>query len=115
MGFACTADHRVKIKEKEKSDKCLDLDREIFLKKLWNWKVTVILDLISALGTIPKSLVKELEYLEIRGDNLNYNIVKIGQNTEKNTVNLRKFVVTQPRVKDHPLEPVWENHNNNKT
>ena len=33
--------------------------------KLWNMKVTVIVIVISALGTIPKRLVKGLEDLEI--------------------------------------------------
>ena len=42
----------------------LDLARE--LKKLWNMKVTVIL-VISALGMIPKGLIKRQEELEIGG------------------------------------------------
>ena len=37
---------------------------------------------IGTLRTIPKSLVKVLEDLEIR-DHLNYAIIKIGQNSEK--------------------------------
>ena len=53
------------IERKEKCDKFLDLARE--LKKLWNMKVTVIPIGIGALGTIPKSLVKGLEELEIGG------------------------------------------------
>ena len=51
VDFAVPADHRVKLKEGEKRDKCLDLARE--LKKLWNMKMTVIRNVISALGTIP--------------------------------------------------------------
>ena len=56
MDFAVPADHRVKIKETEMKGKYLNLDRE--LKNMWNVKVTVILIIIDALGTIPKGLVK---------------------------------------------------------
>ena len=42
-----------------------DLARE--LKKLWNMKVTVMPVVISTLGTAPKSLIRELEELEIGG------------------------------------------------
>ena len=59
------ADHRVKIKENEKRY-CLsfhlDLSRE--LKKLWNMLVMVILIVISALETIPKKGLLELETRE---------------------------------------------------
>ena len=65
MDFAVPADHRVKLKENEKIDKYLDLDRE--LKKLWNMKVKVIPTVVGALGTVPKGLEKGLESLEIRG------------------------------------------------
>ena len=54
MNFSVLADHGVKIKESEKSDKYLDLAREL-QQRLWNMKVTVI----------PKGLVKGLEDLEI--------------------------------------------------
>ena len=59
MDFAVSADPRVKIKESKKRDMYLDLARE--LKKRWNMKVTVLLIVIGALRTIPKSLVGELE------------------------------------------------------
>ena len=52
MDFAVLADRRVKIKEKESRNKYSDLARE--QKKLWNMKVTIILIVIDALGTIPK-------------------------------------------------------------
>ena len=55
MDFAVPADHRVKLKESKKKDKYLDLARE--LKKLWNMKVTIILIVISALGTVMKRLI----------------------------------------------------------
>ena len=40
VDFAVPGDHRIKLKESEKKEKCLDLARE--LKKLWNMKVTMI-------------------------------------------------------------------------
>ena len=49
--------------------------------------MTVIPIVIDALGTIPKELVKGLEYLEIRGQggyHPDNSIIKIGQNSEKN-------------------------------
>ena len=63
--FAVPADPRVKIKEKEKRYKYLDLARE--LKKLQHMKVMVIPVIIGALGMIPKNLVRGLEELEIGG------------------------------------------------
>ena len=53
------------MKESEKKDKSLDLARE--LKKLWNMKVTIVLIVIGALGTITKGLLKGHEDLEISG------------------------------------------------
>ena len=47
----------MKIKENEKSDKYLDLARE--LRKLWKLKAMVIPIVIGALRTIPKRLGKE--------------------------------------------------------
>ena len=62
VGFAVPADHRIKLKESDKRDKCLVLASG--LKKLWNRKVTVIPIVIDALGTIPKWLVQRLKDLE---------------------------------------------------
>ena len=50
------------MKEYEKRDKYLDLDRE--LKKIWNMKVTIISIVIGAFGTVTKGLIKGLDYLE---------------------------------------------------
>ena len=50
MDFAVPADHRVKLKESEKKEKYLDLDRE--LKQPWNMKVTFISVINGALGTV---------------------------------------------------------------
>ena len=58
-------DHRVKLKEKEKKDKYLDLTRG--LKKLLNSKMTFVPIIIVALSTVTKELIKGLEDLEIKG------------------------------------------------
>ena len=56
---------RIKLKECEKKDKYLNLGME--LKKLWNMKVTIILIVIGAFGTVTKGLLKGLEDLEVGG------------------------------------------------
>ena len=63
VDFAVLTDHRIKLKESEKRDKYLDLARE--LKKLWNIKVTIILIVIGAFGTVTKGSLKGLEDLEV--------------------------------------------------
>ena len=65
MDFAVPADRRIKLKENEKKDKYLDLARE--LKKLWNMKMTIILIVIGAFGTVTKGLLKGLEDLKVGG------------------------------------------------
>ena len=55
-------------------------------------KVTVILIVIDALGTIPKWLVKRLGDIRTRKDYPEYKITKIGQNTKKSHGNLRNFL-----------------------
>ena len=52
VGFAVSADYRIKSKESVLMDKYLDLARE--LKKLWNMKETVIPIKVGVLWTIPK-------------------------------------------------------------
>ena len=53
VNFAFLADHRVRIEGNKKRDKYLDLAREVKKKSL---------EIESALGTIPKSLVTGLEF-----------------------------------------------------
>ena len=65
MDCVFPANQRVKIKESEKTDKCLDLTREL-KKKLWNMRIAVIPVVTRVLETVPKSLEKSLEGLEIR-------------------------------------------------
>ena len=50
VDFAVLADHIIKLKEYEKKDKYLDLDRK--LKILWNMKVTIIPIVIGGFGTV---------------------------------------------------------------
>ena len=59
VDFAVPANHRIKLKECEKKDKYFDLARE--LKKLRNMKVTIVLIVIGALGTITNGLWKDPE------------------------------------------------------
>jgi len=51
VDFAVPADHRI---EQSQQRKIEDLKRE--LQKIWNMKISVMLIVIGALGTIPKSL-----------------------------------------------------------
>ena len=64
VDFAVPAYHRVKLKEREKKNKYLDLARES--KKLWNMKGTIKPIIIGALGTVTEGLLKGLKDLEIR-------------------------------------------------
>ena len=41
-------------------------------------------------------------------DHPNYSIVKIGQNTEKSPVDLKRLAITQTPVKDDQLTLVWK-------
>ena len=62
--FVVSADHRVKIKESEKQDKYLDLDRE--LNKQWKIRVTLVPIIVIVPGKVPKYLDKRLGELYIR-------------------------------------------------
>ena len=65
VDFDFPADHRIKLKECEKSDNYVDLARN--LKKLWNMQVTITQIVIGAIGTVIKGLLKGLEDLEVGG------------------------------------------------
>ena len=99
MDFAVRADHRIKLKESEKSDRYFDLAREFKKKtnKLWNMKVTVVPVVIGTLGTVTKGLVPRTGRLgnkRTSGDNQNYSITEIAQNTKKSSGDLKKLVVS---------------------
>ena len=59
MDFVVPVDNRVNLKESKKGHEYAYLARE--LKKIWNLKVTVIPVEVSALGTIPKGLIRGLK------------------------------------------------------
>ena len=86
MDFVVSMNHWVKIKEKEKGDKYLDLAKELKIIKM-----TVILSVICALWTIPISWKSWKLEDELRLPN--YSITKIGQNTEKSPGDLRRLTV----------------------
>ena len=65
VDFAVPVDHRIKLKECDKRDKYLDLDRE--LKKLWDMQVKIIPIVIGWFGTVTKGLLKGLEDLDVGG------------------------------------------------
>ena len=60
---AVPADHRIEISQQRKIENYQDLKRE--LKKLWNLKTFIAPIVIGALGTIPKSLEKHLNDLNV--------------------------------------------------
>ena len=117
VDFLVLADHRIKLKEREKKDKNLDLTRE--LKKLWNMKVT-ILPIDWCFSYSHQMIIKGTGGLgnkKTSGDHSNYNIVEDSQNTEKSPGDLR-LAVTQTPVKDHQLTltrktRIGVNNNNN--
>ena len=98
MDFAVPAEHKVKLKVREKKDRYLDLVRE--LKKLWNMKVTIIPIVIGALGTVTEGLIKGLKDLEISG-----RVKTIQTNASMNTAqsprNLWRLAVTQTPVENY--------------
>ena len=98
MNFAVPADHRLKRKEGEKGDKYLDLGWD--LKKLWNMKVTVLLNVIRALGSYQRigTGIGGLVNKRASGDHPNYSIAEISKNTKKNPGDLRTFADTQTPV-----------------
>ena len=65
VDFTVPADHRIKLKEREKKDKYLNLANK--LKNLWNMEMTLIPIVIGALGIVTKGLVQWLEDLEVKG------------------------------------------------
>ena len=102
MDFAAPDDHRIKLKERGKKDKYLDLARE--LKKLWNMKVTIIPIVIGAFGKVTKELLKGLDDLEVKGR------VEIIQTTTflRTDRILRRFLETWGDLLSLKLQ--WKNH-----
>ena len=78
----------LKVKESKKKDKYLDLARE--LKKLWNLKY-----IWSARNSYQRIDTETggLGNKRASGDHPNYSIIKISQNTEKSSGDLRRLAV----------------------
>ena len=77
-------------------------------------KLTSIVIIIGALGTVTKGLLKGTGGLVNKrrsGDHPNYCIIKIGQNTEKDPGDLRWIAATQTPVKDNQLTLMWKTFN----
>ena len=93
VDFAVPSDHLIEIKEREKIEKYQDPKREV--QKLWNMKAKIIPIVIGALGTIPKTLQKQLEQIE-SGIAINQIQTTVHcKNTTKGPGNLRRLVVTR--------------------
>ena len=69
--------------------------------------LVIILIVIGAFGTLPKTIIKGTGGLggwRTRGDHPNYSIIANGQNTKKSPGELRRLDVTLTPVKNQPLE-----------
>ena len=111
VDFAVPADHRVKIKER---DKYFDLARE--LRKLWSMRVTVIPIVIGAFRIVPKGLEKGTgrvgNWRTSRG-HPNYSIIEISQNNEKSQGSSRRLTVTQDTSERPSANAGVKTRNNN--
>ena len=108
VDVAVPADHRVKLKEKEKKDKCMVIARK--LKNVehksdgytnCNWGCWYIHQRIG-------SRTEGFGNKGTSGDHLNYSIVEIGQNTEKIPGDLRWLFVLKRQWKKHQLTLIWK-------
>ena len=63
VDFAVPADHRIEVSQQRKIENFQDLKRE--LQKLWNLKISMAPVVIGAFGTIPKSLEKHRNELNV--------------------------------------------------
>ena len=109
MDFADLANHRIKLKESEKKDKCLDLAREL-KKNYGTWRWQLYQSWVVLLLQSPKDYQRDWKTWR-QGDEwdyLNYNIIKNGQNTEKSPGGLKRLAVTQTPVKNHQLKLIWK-------
>ena len=98
------ADHRVKLKESKKKYKYLDLARE--LKKTMEYVSNDFTNCRCCSWYSHQRFGKRTRGFENKrssGDNTNYSIVEIGQNTGKSLGDLRKLVVTHTPLNDHRL------------
>ena len=107
--FAVPADRRMKIKESKKRDKYFDLARE--MKKTVEQEGDVDSNFSWCIWDNPQSFDKRTGRLRNKRtsrDHPDYSIIKIGQNTEKNPGDLRRFAVSQTPVANYQLSLVWK-------
>ena len=105
--FDFQADYRMKIKEKEKPDKYLDLARE--LNKLWRMNLTVI-QIVGALRIAPPPKKKtEKRFVKLKfqrrstRNRLHHYTRKISKNISKSLGELRRLPIIQTSVKKQQL------------
>ena len=105
LDFAIPVAHRVKLKESEKNDKCIDLAKE--LKKTVRHESGGYTNFNRCSSWYNHQMIckmnRGLRNKRKSGNNPNDNIAEIGQNTEKSAGALRRVVVTQTPVKDHKV------------
>ena len=96
----------MKIREKEKRDKFLDLARKLNGKIGWNMKVTVIPVISGALGNVPKVLVSGREEFETGGRSETIQttvLLRSARILRRVLGDLRIFAVSHTLAKDHQL------------
>ena len=107
--FAIPADHRMKLKKKNaKKDKYVDLARKLKKKQTMEHRNDVNTNYNWCSWYSHRSVIKETGGLgnkRTSGYHPNYNIIEIGQNTEKSPEDLKRVAVTETSVKDHHILP----------
>ena len=104
MDFAVPADQRVKLREREKKDKYLELTRE--LQKVMEHESDNYINCDWCFWYCHQRINKGTGGLgnnRTSGSHTNYYIIEIGQNTEKSPGDLRTLTVTQTPVENHQL------------
>ena len=120
MDFDVPENHRVKLKEGEMKDKCLDLTSELKKKTVehesdrytnCNWCSWYNQQRIGRGNGGARNKWTSGNYPK-------YSIVNISQNTTRSPEDMRRLAVSQTPVKDHQLTQMWktrkeQNNNNN--
>ena len=101
VNFAVPADHRVKLKESRNKDKFLEPVPCLGIEKIVEHEGDSCTNCNWCSWYSHQRIGKMTK--KTSGDNPNYSIGEIGQNTKKSPGDLRRLVVTQTPVKDHKL------------
>ena len=110
VDLAVLANHRIKLKEKEKKDKYLDLAREL-KKKTIEHEGDNYTNRDWCFWSSNQRIIKGTGKLGGRrtsGDYPDDSIIENDQNTEKIHSDLRRLAVSQTPVKDHQLKLMWK-------